>query len=123
MNPNINKKVYNQKKEYTQSQIIRCEKTIMVMNSRGKHETEHKTMEIQTYIHAFINRKLHNYYILFLSHLPSCVLKLMSVLHEVICVGIEFQRDAPAKEKLVLNRSVLGLGVSQTAMGHDCCGK
>ena len=31
------------------------------MNSRGKHETEHKTMEIQTYIHTFINRKLHNY--------------------------------------------------------------
>ena len=80
------------------------------MNGRGKHETEHKTMEIQTYIHAFINRKLHNYYILFLSHLRSCVLKLMSVLHEVICVGIEFQRDAPAKEKLVLNRSILGLG-------------
>ena len=69
-----------------------------------------KTMEIQTYIHAFINRKLHNYYILFLSHLPSCVLKLMSVLHGVICIGIEFQRDAPAKEKLVLNRSILGLG-------------
>ena len=33
------------------------------MNSRGEHETEHKTMEIQTYIHAFIIRKLHNYYI------------------------------------------------------------
>ena len=40
-----------EKKEYTQSQINRCEITIMVMNSRGKHETEHKTMEIQTYIH------------------------------------------------------------------------
>ena len=62
-----------------QSRINRCEITITVMNGRGKHETEHKTMEIQTYIHAFINRKLHNYYILFLSHLPSCVLKLMSV--------------------------------------------
>ena len=80
------------------------------MNSRGKHETEHKTMEIRTYIHAFIIRNLHNYYILFLSHLRSCVLKLMSVLQEVICAGIEFQRDAPAKEKLVLNRSILGLG-------------
>ena len=34
----------------------------------------------------------------------------MSVLHEVICVGIEFKRDAPAKEKLVLNKSLLGLG-------------
>ena len=37
-------------------------------------------------------------------------MKLTSVLHEVICVGIEFQRDAPAKEKLILNRSILGLG-------------
>ena len=36
-------------------------------------------------------------------------MKLMSVLHEVICFGIEFQRDAPAKEKLVLNRSILDL--------------
>ena len=80
------------------------------MNGRGKHETEHKTMEIQTNIHAFINRKLLNYNILLLSHLRSCVLKLMSVLYEVICVGIEFQRDAPAKEKLVLNRFILGLG-------------
>ena len=80
------------------------------MNSRVTHETEHKTMKIQTYIHAFIIRELHNYYIVFLSHLRSCVLKLMGVLHEVICVGIEFERDAPAKEKLVLNRSILGLG-------------
>ena len=63
------------------------------MNSREKHETEHKTMEIQTYLHAFIIRKLHNYYILFLSHLRSCVLKLMSVLQEVICAGIERQTD------------------------------
>ena len=37
-------------------------------------------------------------------------MKLTSVLHEVICVGEVFQRDAPAKEKLVLNRSILGLG-------------
>ena len=37
-------------------------------------------------------------------------MKLMSVLREVICVGIEFQGDAPTKEKLVLNRSILGLG-------------
>ena len=110
MNRNNNKKLHNQKKKYTQSQINRCQITIKVINSRGKHETEHKTMEIQTYIHAFINRKLHNYYILFLNHLRSCVLKLMSVLHEVICVGIDFHRDAPAKEKLVLNRSILGLG-------------
>ena len=34
----------------------------------------------------------------------------MSALLEVICVGIEFHRDAPAKEKLVLNRSILSLG-------------
>ena len=34
----------------------------------------------------------------------------MSALHEFIWAGIEFQRDAPAKEKLVLNRSILGLG-------------
>ena len=110
MNRNNNKKLHNQKKKYTQSQIKRCEIAIKVKNSRDKHETEHKTLEIQTYIHAFIIRKLHIYYILFLSHLRSCVLKLMSVLHEVIWVGIEFQRDAPAKEKLVLNRSILGLG-------------
>ena len=67
-------------------------------------------MEIQSYIHAFINRKLHNYYILFLSHFRSCVLKLLSALHEVIGAGIEFQRDAPAKVKLVLNGSILDLG-------------
>ena len=29
---------------------------------------------------------------------------------QVIWAGKEFQRDAPAKEKLVLNRSILGLG-------------
>ena len=53
MNPDINK-VHKKKKkeEYTQSQINRCEITIMVMSSRGKHETEHKTMEIQTYMHS-----------------------------------------------------------------------
>ena len=80
------------------------------MNSRSEHEAEHKTMEIQTYIHAFIIRKLHNDYILFLSHLWSCVFKLMSVLHEVICVGVEFQSDSPAKEKLVLTRFIQSLG-------------
>ena len=37
-------------------------------------------------------------------------MKLLSALHEVIRAGIEFQRDAPAKKKLVLNWSVLGLG-------------
>ena len=65
MNRNNNKKLHNQKKKYTQSQINRCEITVKVMNSRGKHETEHKTMEIQTYIHAFIIRKLHNQYTFF----------------------------------------------------------
>ena len=119
MNPNINKvhnkiiKNKNKKKEYTQSQINRCEIAIMVMNSRVKHKTEHKTMEIQTYRHAFINRKLHNYYILFLSHLPSCVSKLMSVLQRVICVGIEFHRDAPAKEKLDAFSDVSSANISQ----------
>ena len=80
------------------------------MNSRGEHEAEHKTMEILTYIHAFIIRKLQNYYILFLNHLWSCILKLMSALHEVVWAGIEFQRDVPAAEKLVLNGSILDLG-------------
>ena len=37
-------------------------------------------------------------------------MKLVCALHEVICVRIEFQWDAPAKEKLILNRSILGLG-------------
>ena len=37
-------------------------------------------------------------------------MKMMSVLHDAIYSGIEFQRDAPAKEKLVLNRSILGFG-------------
>ena len=95
----------------------------MVMNSRDKHETEHKSMEIQTNLQAFINGKLHNYYILFLSHLRSCALKLRSVLHEVICVGIEFQRELPAKEKLVLNRSIPGLGSIIDRDGAGCCGK
>ena len=53
MNPNINKKVHNQKKKYTQSQINRCEITIKVMNSRGKHETEHKPWKYRhTYMHS-----------------------------------------------------------------------
>ena len=47
-------------------------------------------------------------------------MKLLSALHEVIWAGKEFQRDAPAKEKLVLNRSILGLGSITAAMGHDC---
>ena len=69
-----------------------------------------KTKEIQTHIHAFMIRKLRNYYILVLNHLLSFVLKLMGVLHDVVWAGIEFQMDAPAKQKLVLNGSVLGLG-------------
>ena len=88
----LNKRFTSKRKKYTQSQIARCEITIKVMDSRGKHEAEHKTVEIHTCIHALIIRKL------------------MSVLHEDICVGKEFQRDAPAKEKLVLNTSLLGLG-------------
>ena len=76
-------------------------------------------MEIHTYKHAFIIRKLQNYYISFLNHLWSCVLKLMSVSH-VIWAGIEFQRNAPANEKLVLNKSVLGLG---SIVDHVRCDK
>ena len=74
------------------------------------YEAVHKTVEIQTYIHASITMKLHKYYTLFLSDLWSCILKLMSALHEVAWAGIGFQRDARAKEKLVLNKSILGFG-------------
>ena len=34
----------------------------------------------------------------------------MSALHEVIWAGTEFQRNTPAKEKLVLNKSIPGFG-------------
>ena len=34
----------------------------------------------------------------------------MSVLHDAVWAGIEFQRDVPAAEKLVLNGSILDLG-------------
>jgi len=37
-------------------------------------------------------------------------LKVASELHDFIWDGIIFQRDAPENEKLVLKRSVLGLG-------------
>ena len=37
-------------------------------------------------------------------------MKLVSELHYFICVGMAFQRDAPENEKLVLKRSILGLG-------------
>ena len=47
---------------------------------------------------------------LLLNHLWSCVLKLISELHDFIWVGIVFHRDAPENEKLFLKRSVLGLG-------------
>ena len=47
-------------------------------------------------------------------------MKLMSALHEVIWAGIEFQRNAPANEKLVLNKSVLGLG---SIVDHVRCDK
>ena len=68
-------------------------------------------MEIQTYMHVIMSRKLQNCNTSFLDHLCSCVLKLMSLfLHEIMWAGMEFLRDAPAKEKLVLNRTTLGLG-------------
>ena len=47
---------------------------------------------------------------LLLNHLWSCVLKLISELHDFIWVGIVFHRDAPENEKLFLERFVLGLG-------------
>ena len=72
-----------------------------------KQSINHGNTDIHTCIH---NQEINNYYILFLSHLRSCVLKLMSVLHEVTWAEIKFQGDAPAKEKLVLNTSLLGLG-------------
>ena len=62
--------------------------TIKVMNSIGKHDTEHKTMKIQTYTHAFIIRKLHNYYILFLSlyfHGFMLCFMLASTVHNLDC--------------------------------------
>ena len=37
-------------------------------------------------------------------------MKLLSALLAVIRAGIEFQRDAPAKVELLLNRFILGLG-------------
>ena len=47
---------------------------------------------------------------LLLNPLWSCVLKLVSELHDFILVGIIFHRDAPENERLVLKRSSLGLG-------------
>ena len=38
------------------------------------------------------------------------VVKQVRELHVFVCAGIEFQMDAPEKDKLVLNRSVLGFG-------------
>ena len=46
------------------------------------------------------------YNTLLLNHLWSCVLKLVSELHDFILFGIVF----PENEKLVLKRSILGLG-------------
>ena len=40
----------------------------------------------------------------------------MSALHEVIWAGIEFRRDAPTKETLGLNRSILDL---DSIIDHD----
>ena len=51
-----------------------------------------------------------NYYNILLYQLWSWVSKLRSELHDFIGAGIEFQRDAPENEKLVLKRSILGLG-------------
>ena len=78
------------------------------MNSRDEYETRHKTREIHTYIdNQEVTELLH-----FISEpfMELRFLQLMSALHKVLWAVIEFQRDAPAKEKLVLNRSVLDLG-------------
>ena len=48
--------------------------------------------------------------ICFLNHLWSCVLKLVSELHDFISAGIVFYRDAPDNEKLFKKKSILGLG-------------
>ena len=50
------------------------------------------------------------YNTLLLNHLWSCVLKLVGELRDFIWVGIVFHMDVPENEKLVLKRSVLGLG-------------
>ena len=47
----------------------------------------------------------------------------MSVLHDGVRAGIELQRDALAKEKLVLNRPILGLGSIMDCDRRDCCDK
>ena len=47
---------------------------------------------------------------LLLIHLYSSILKLVSELHEFISFGMVFHKDAPENEKIVLKRSVLGLG-------------
>ena len=64
------------------------------------------------YVHALKGdtRKLRVHYILPLNHLWSCLLKQVIELHAFIWAGMEFQMDAPEKEKLVLKKSVLGLG-------------
>ena len=47
---------------------------------------------------------------LLLIHLESCILKLVSKLHDFIRSGMVFHKDTPDNEKLVLKRSILGLG-------------
>ena len=56
---------------YTESQINQCEMITRVINSTGEREAEHKNAKIPTYMHAFIIRKLQNYYISFLNYLCS----------------------------------------------------
>ena len=56
------------------------------------------------------------YNILLLNHLWNYVLKLVSELHDFISVRTAFQSDTPENEKLVLKRSILGLG---RAMNRD----
>ena len=61
-------------------------------------------------IHAWVIMESQNYYNPLLYQLCSWGLKLRSELHDFIGAGIEFQRDAPENEKLILKRYILGLG-------------
>ena len=64
------------------------------------------------YVHALKSyiRKLKVHYILPPNHLWRYLLKQVIELHAFSSAGMEFQMDVPEKEKLVLERSILGLG-------------
>ena len=66
-------------------------------------------MHVHTYYKPRLKKKTF-YNNMLLDHLWSCVLKLVSELYNYILVGIVFHRDAHENEKLLLKRSILGLG-------------